>query len=332
MHGRVTVIVVNWNGEAFLAKCLIALVNQTVKPYRIVVIDNASTDNSLSVVDSFPEIEVVRLLTNTGFAHANNIIKSVAYRDTQWIALMNPDAFAQPDWLEQLLICAEKNPSYAAFGSQLLNYTDPRIIDGNGDCYHVSGYAFRADYMRAKHDQIVSESVECHEVFSPCAAAAMYSAAAFNSVGGFDEDFFCYLEDVDLGFRLRLAGYRSLQVPKSIAHHIGSATTGGQHSAFAVYHGHRNMVWCYVKNMPTLLFWLFLPLHVLINLASLARFTYRGQGQVIWQAKWDALKDLPNILEKRKHVKRTSEVSSWQIFKVMDTRIWPFTANVFSKK
>jgi GT2 family glycosyltransferase len=327
MHGLVTVIVVNWNGEAFLEKCLTALLNQKVKPHRIVVIDNASTDNSLSIIDSFSEIQVVKLISNTGFAYANNIIKSSIYSDSQWIALMNPDAFAQPDWLEQLLICAEKNPDCAAFGSKLLNYSDPRIIDGNGDCYHVSGYAFRLNHMKYASSQVLASPNKYYEIFSPCAAAAMYSAEAFNSVGGFDEDFFCYLEDVDLGFRLRLAGYRALQVPQSVAHHIGSGTSGGQHSAFAIYHGHRNIIWCYVKNMPALLFWLFLPLHILINLASLVSFACRGQGRIIWRAKRDALKGLPHVLKKRKFVNRLNKVSTWQIFKSMDRGMWPFSKN-----
>jgi GT2 family glycosyltransferase len=93
---------------------------------------------------------------------------------------------------------------------------------------------------------------EC-EIFSPCAAAALYRRSALLEVGGFDEDFFCYVEDVDLGFRLRLAGYRCLYVPLSVAHHIGSGTTGGKNSDFSVYHGHRNLVWAFVKNMPGVL-------------------------------------------------------------------------------
>ena len=97
---------------------------------------------------------------------------------------------------------------------------------------------------------VSSVSEEVREVFSPCAAAALYRRSALVEIGGFDDDFFCYSEDVDLGFRLMLAGHSCLYVPTSVTHHVGSGTTGGQNSDFAVYHGHRNLVWTYVKDMP----------------------------------------------------------------------------------
>jgi GT2 family glycosyltransferase len=161
----------------------------------------------------------------------------------------------------------------------------------------------------------ISEQV-C-EVFSPCAAAAMYRRSILLEVGGFDEDYFCYVEDVDLGFRLRLAGYRCLYVPLSVAYHVGSGTTGGQHSDFALYHGHRNLVWTFVKDMPTLLFWLCLPLHLAMNMVALIVFTLRGHGPIIFRSKKDALLGLPKIWAKRKQVQKTRVVSWLSILRVM---------------
>ncbi len=126
------------------------------------------------------------------------------------------------------------------------------------------------------------------------------------------------IEDVDLGFRLRLSGYRCLYVPMAVAHHIGSATTGGQRSDFSVYHGHRNLVWTYVKNMPGALFWFLLPLHLLLNLITIVVFTARRQCRVILKAKWDAIKGLPQAWIKRKKIqnKRVGGIQTiWEVLK-----------------
>ena len=160
-----------------------------------------------------------------------------------------------------------------------------------------------------------------HEVFSPCAAAALYQRSVLRASGGFDEDFFCYVEDVDLGFRLRLAGYRCLYVPQSVAHHVGSGTTGGQHSEFALYHGHRNLVWTFVKDLPGILFWLLLPLHLLLNLISIIWFALRRQGGIIWRAKRDALFGLPKMWRKRQHLQKTRVTTIAQVWRQLDKRI-----------
>ncbi len=127
----------------------------------------------------------------------------------------------------------------------------------------------------------------------------------------------CYGEDVDLGFRLRLAGWKAMLVPDAVVRHVGSASSGGQRSEFASYHGHRNMVWVYVKNMPGFLFWLFLPLHILANLASMIVLTLRGQGKVAWRAKRDAIKGLPKIWKKRKAIQSKRVASIWDILRVL---------------
>jgi GT2 family glycosyltransferase len=152
----------------------------------------------------------------------------------------------------------------------------------------------------------------------------MYRTRALRAAGGFDEDFFCYLEDVDLGFRMRLLGHRCLQVPSAVVHHLGSATSGGQRGDFAVYHGHRNMVWTFFKNMPAGLFWAFLPLHVLVNLISLVVGFYRGQGNIMIQAKVDALAGIGAVWRKRKVIQSRRRASVLEILRVLDKRIFRF--------
>ena len=292
---------------------------QTAKPREIILVDNASTDGSLEIASRFPLVRLIAQTQNTGFARGNNRAIEVASLELEWIVLLNSDAFVEPRWLEALLTVAKSNPEFDVFGSQLVNAADPTLLDGAGDTYHISGLVWRTAY--GVPVSTLSES-EC-EIFSPCAAAALYRRSAFEKVGGFDEGFFCYVEDVDLGFRLRLAGYRCLYVPQSVVHHVGSGSTGGQHSDFSVYHGHRNLVWTFVKNMPGLLFWLLLPLHVALNLVSIVCFALRGQGGVILRAKRDALLGLPRMWRKRQQIQKARVASIRDILRVLDKRLIP---------
>ena len=311
---KVSVIVINWNGEYYLERCLAALTAQTVMPYEIILVDNASSDASMAIAKKFPDLKIIALNHNCGFAGGNNLAINSASQDSEWIAFINPDAFATPSWLEELLSSAKRNPTYTLFGSQLLSSSEPNLLDGAGDAYHISGRMWRIGHG----EPAVSYAPVEREVFSPCAAAAMCRRGALLEVGGFDEDYFCYVEDVDLGFRLRLAGYRCLYVPLSVAHHVGSGTTGGQHSDFAVYHGHRNLVWTYVKDMPGMLFWVFLPLHLAMNLVAMMVFTVRGQGGVMFRAKRDALMGIPRMWRKRRQI-QCKRVVSWRaILRVLE--------------
>lgn len=316
---KVSVVIVNWNGEQFLERCLAALMAQTVKPREIILVDNASSDGSLAIVRCFPDVRLMVQDHNVGFARGNNLAIKAASAESKWIALLNPDAFAEPRWLEALLLSAESHPGFDVFGSKLVNASNPMALDGAGDVYHMSGLVWRTG-----HGAPVPACAEKErEVFSPCAAAALYRRSALLKAGGFDEDFFCYVEDVDLGFRLRLAGCRCLYVPLSVAHHVGSGTTGGRHSDFSVYHGHRNLVWTFVKNMPEPLFWLLLPLHVTLNLVSIIWFALGGQGGVILRAKRDALLGLPKMWRKRQQIQKSRLASIGNIWGMLDKRLIP---------
>ena len=314
---RVALIVVNFNGKASLMKCLESVSRQTLAPCRVIVVDNASSDGSaVSAAQAYPDFEFVMLRENTGFAAANNLAARMA-TDCDWLALLNPDAYAAPDWLEMLCCAARDQPEVGAFGSRMLMADDPSRIDGTGDVYHASGLAWRNDHGAS----VASSANSPVEIFSPCAAAALYRRASFMSATGFDEDFFCYMEDVDLGFRLRLLGLRCLYVPQAIVRHEGSATTGGKHSDFSIYHGHRNLVWVFVKNMPATLFWVLLPLHLMLNLVSIVWFVVRGQGTVILRAKRDAIAGLSRMWAKRQQIRQGRYIRVSDVWRLLDKRL-----------
>ncbi len=308
----VAVIIVNFNAGEHLAQCLKALDGQTRKPDRVLLIDNASTDGSMDgIATTWPNVEIFIQKRNTGFAAANNF--GIARADNcEWVALLNPDAFADPDWLEQLMGATRDHPENSFFGSRMLCHGFRDRLDGTGDVYHASGVAWRRD-----HGFKVSDSHAAGEIFSPCAAAALYNKQAVLDAGGFDEDFFCYVEDVDLGFRLRLLGHSGRYIPEAVVEHVGWGTTG-KSSDFSVYHGHRNLVWTYFKNMPGALFWKFLPLHLVWNFVFLIVFSMKGRAGTIWKAKWDALLGLPAAMEKRQVIQSKLNVTHEKLIRVMD--------------
>jgi GT2 family glycosyltransferase len=227
--------------------------------------------------------------------------------------MLNADAFPDLDWLEKLLQATERHPEFSFFASRQLQANAPNLLDGAGDALHISGLAWRryASWPSAQF------GLEPEEVFCPCAATALYSRRAFLQVGGFNEDFFSYHEDVDLGFRLRLRGFRCLYVPDAVVQHIGSAALGTQ-SDFALCHWQRNFIWSFVQNMPASLLGIALPFHLAANFIYQIVYTRRGRGKVLWKAKWDALRGLGHALRKRSRVQKDRKVSNAELLRVME--------------
>jgi len=311
---RVGVVIVNYNSGALLEQCLNALASQTRLADRIVIVDNASDDGSEQAVarilnadalarDFRQSLSLQKLDSNYGFARANNLAVAELH-DVEWIVTLNPDAFAASDWLQKLLETSLRNPSFDFFGCKMLS-ENSTTLDGVGDIYHSSGLVWRADHGVPVSDRNLQEC----EIFSPCAAAAMYRRRCWLEAGGLDERYFCYVEDVDLGFRLRLLGYRCWYAASAEVIHIGSAVSGS-HSDFTVYHGHRNLVWTYLKNMPSPLFWIYLPQHLLLNIATIAGFCLRGQVRPVLRAKGHALLRLPEFWSERRRIQQTRRVDS----------------------
>jgi GT2 family glycosyltransferase len=243
------------------------VVQQTFTDFECFIVDNGSSDSSLA---SLPELDsrfsILDLGENTGFARGNNIAAEEA--TGEWIALLNPDAFARPDWLETLLEATTLAPHVTMVGSTQFMALEDGILDGLGDEYHAFGLAWRAGFGYP-----VSEIVT-RKTFAPCGAGAFYHAETFKRLGGFDETFFCYHEDVDLAFRMRLDGGICVQSADAIIDHVSSGISG-RASDFAVYHGTRNRIWTFVNNMPWPLLILLGPAHLVTNLFVLIWSIFR---------------------------------------------------------
>ena len=260
----VQVIVVAYQSASHLQRCIDALEAQAFADFEAVVWDNASSDGAVQALRHGPRIRTVLHGENLGFAAGNN--RAAALSQSRWIALLNPDAFPEPDWLARLVEAGETHGAEAVASLQL-DDADPEVLDGAGDCMSIAGVPWRGGYGQPRS---AAPTAPC-EVFSACGAAALYRRDAFEALGGFEERFFCYCEDVDLGFRLRLAGGRCVLEPRAVVRHLGGASSGGKGSAFAEYHGTRNRLWTFARDMPLWLMPVALPAHVLTVAYVLAR-------------------------------------------------------------
>jgi|TARA_B110000305_G_scaffold95330_1_gene107375 GT2 family glycosyltransferase len=309
----VAIIIVNYNSGALVSRCLKSLSEQTLCADELVVVDNASTDaESRSMLDAITNATVIRSDLNLGYGGAINLAVQ-KLTTTDYIVCLNPDAFPEPDWLEAIVNAADSHPDHGSFASLMLREDDISIVDGAGDELHFTGIPWRRFHKRTLPDNLQTEPV-----FSACAGAALYRTSLFNQLGGFDERYFMYVEDIDLGFRLQLAGHPCLLVSDAIVHHIGSAVTG-EGSDFSVYFGHRNLVYCYFKNMPLLLLLATLPFHILANIVTLVVLTAKGRGRAVGKAKLDALKQLPFAIRARSKVSR--KVSSRDIWRLLSKAV-----------
>lgn len=298
----ITVVIVNYNGGDYLRGCLASLATQTFTNFETIIVDNASTDGSLDrIVEKPARLTILKQDTNLGFAGGNNV--GARAGRGRWLALLNPDAEAAPDWLEAMLRALAQRPTHRMIACLQVSLHDPAKLDGAGDCYLAYGYAWRGGFGHSSAD-----APPAGDCFAPCGAAALYPRELFLSSGGFDERYFCYHEDVDIAFRLRLMGERCQYVPDARVRHAGSAISG-RSSAFSVFHGVRNGVWTYVKNMPGGLLMLTSPVWLVGSLMLLARGALRGVFVPTWKGFVAAFAGLGPALAARKQVRALRRVS-----------------------
>lgn len=307
---KVSVIIVNYNSGDRLKRCLDHLHTQSFQDFETLVVDNASSDDSITFAQkSALNWQLIEAGSNLGFAAGNNL--GVKAAKGEWLAFLNPDAYARADWLFQLLQGAARYPAADAFGSTQIDADDPLRLDGAGDVLHVLGLAYRGHFGWP-----LSALPADGECFAPCAAAAMYRRETFSNLGGFDERYFCYNEDVDLGFRLRLAGGRCVQLVDAIVDHEGSGVTGRM-SNFTVYHGHRNRIWMVYKNMPGLLYWPLMPLRLGFDLLMFGRSVLNGTAGAYWRGMRDGYGGLAGLSSARREQSLRRVVSARDIARAL---------------
>ena len=240
-----SVIIVNWNGAHHLPTCLDSLAAQTYGDFETIVVDNGSTDGSLALLcDQYPWVNVVPLAENTGFAAGNN--RGFEQARGKYLVTLNNDTRVEPDWLEHLLAVADAHPEAGMVGSRICTFNDPDRIDSLGMGICRDGMS-RGRYRNRRWSALALADVE--EILFPSACAALYRRTMLEEVGGFDEDFFAYAEDSDLGLRGRLAGWEALLATRAVVYHKYSQSAGS-FSPLKVYLVERNHYWLAIKSFP----------------------------------------------------------------------------------
>ncbi|MCR3884833.1 MAG: glycosyltransferase family 2 protein [Methanothrix sp.] len=292
----ISVVIPNYNGRRYLEGCLPSLSAQTFEDFEVIVVDNGSKDGSCEyVAEEFPLVRIVENEENLGFAGGVNSGISIARGEH--ILTLNNDTVAEKEFIENLAEAIGSDGRVGMCASKML-FLDGRI-NSTGICISRSAAAWDRGMGEADRGQY---DAAC-EVFGPSAGAALYRREMLDEIGLFDEDFFAYMEDVDLAFRGQLAGWRCLYVPGARVRHVHGGTAGFG-SDLSVYYGNRNVLWYPVKDFPAGLLIRSLPWIVGRSLAVIPYYALRGQGRTILRAKVDGLAGVPRMLRKRRGVVR----------------------------
>jgi len=270
---QVSIIIPNYNGLKYLRNCLDSLFRQTFRSYEVIIVDNCSTDESCNyIVSNYPNISLIKLDKNYGFSKAVN--EGIKVAKGKYIVLLNNDTEVEKDWLQNLICCIEKDSNIFSCCSKMLRYEDRKIIDDAGDEYTILGWADKRGDGFPSDRYNISE-----EVFSSCAGAAIYRKKILDKIGFFDENFFAYMEDVDISYRAKIYGYKNMYCSDAIVYHIGSATSGSKYNSFKVSLAARNNVYVVYKNMPIIQLLLNLPFITIGHLIKFIFFIFKGFGK-----------------------------------------------------
>lgn len=316
MYPTVSIIVVNWNGVGYLEECLRSLSSQSYTNREIILVDNGSSDGSVSFVrQHFPGVKIVELGENTGFTGGN--LAGLKIAGGELIALVNNDARVEQGWLEKMVQPMLEDPRVGICASKLIiDGTDKLNCAGDGVTTAAVGFNRGLRVHRSLYD--VPEPV-----FSACGAAVLYRRRMLDEVGFLDEDFFLYDDDTDLSFRAHLAGWECVYVPAAVAYHKINATSV-RLSDLQVYYHTRNLEFVWIKNMPVGLMLRFAHHKLMQEFGAFCYLCLRHtKWRAYFRAKRDALKMLPTMLKKRAQIQRRRRVPNRYIKELLTSVFAP---------
>ena len=301
----ITIIIPNFSGKRFLEICLDSIILQNFHDFSVVVVDNGSVDGSVEFIkDHYPDVQVIEFKENKGFAAAIN--EGIKKANNKYICLLNNDIELDPDFLKEMVTVLEREKEIGYCAAKMYDYYDRNILDGAGDGVFKAGAGYRLGTL--ENDIGIYDYQR--KVFGACAGAAVYRGSFFEKVGYFDEDFFAYLEDVDINFRANLFSVTCLYVPNAKVFHIGSATTGSTFNNFTVRFTTKNIFNVVVKNYPTSIF--LRSLHMIFLYHAFWFFFVLKRKQLFAYicGLEGALYDFPKMWRKRKEVLLGKKISN----------------------
>jgi len=269
---EVSIVIPNYNGKHFLEDCLKAVFAQDIENMEVIVVDNGSTDGSQEYLSTYPGVRNITLEKNYGFCGAVNAGIKAAMSD--YVILLNNDTEVDKNFAKELLTAIKSDEKIFSCSSKMVQFYDRSRMDDAGDYYCALGWAFG----RGKGG-LVENYNDQKPIFASCAGAAIYRKKMLESLGYFDEKHFAYLEDIDIGYRARIHGYKNVYAPKAVVYHVGSGFSGSTHNAFKVKLSSRNSVYLAYKNMPFLQIILNSPFLLLGHAIKWMFFLKKGLGK-----------------------------------------------------
>ena len=304
----IDVVIPNWNGREMLKTCLDSLANQTFKKFRIIVVDNGSTDGSVEYISSnYPEVRIVSLPDNRGFSYAVN--QGILNTSGEWIFLLNNDVEVDSDCLTVVAKACVEDHNFDFFALKMINFHDRTMLDGAGDAVLRGGVGYRLGTLEKDNARYGVR----REVFGACAGAAVYRKSLFAHIGMFDKDFFAYLEDVDFNLRAARFGSRCRFLPDAKVFHIGSATSGSKINSFTVELSTRNNICVILKNYDLKMFFRFLPAIVVYQLAWLLLVLKKGQFMAYCRGLIKSIGIVKKMAARGKLIKTEGKLSSKEL-------------------
>jgi len=279
-----TVIIPNYNGVKFLEPCIRSLLSSGDEGFKIIVVDDASTDGSADHIhDRYPEVKIVKNDENIGFAASVN--KGIRLADTEYVLLLNNDTVVEEHFVSRMEEALKADDKIFGASAKMLKLNEPDIVDGAGDYYCALGWA----YAYGK-DKKAEKLVKPREIFSACGGAAIYRKSILDEIGLFDERHFAYLEDVDLGYRAKIAGYKNVYAPEATVLHAGSGSTGSRYNEFKIRLSSRNSTYLICKNMPILQQIINLPFFMIGFAVKFLFFFAKGYGGLYLKGLFTGIK------------------------------------------
>ena len=314
MNRYFSIIIPNYNGIEFLKTCLDSIYSQSFKDFELIIVDDASTDQSVEFVKkNYPNAKIIRLEQNSGFSKVVN--RGIKEAKGEHLFILNNDTKLDKDCLLEIKNAIDKNREFDIFACKILSMDDPAKIDSAGDGYSLIGNPYKIGYKQKDGPKYQSPK----EVFGACAAAAVYKRTIFQDIGGFDEDFVYYNEDSDLNFRARLKGYRCLYVPGAIVYHKLMAT-GKKNLGRVIYYINRNKINLIIKNLPTKIAVKYFPFLIVGRIRDLSIALIKGHFFSGISGIFMALLTLPKMLKKRKEIQTARTTSDKDLEELLDCK------------
>jgi GT2 family glycosyltransferase len=320
----ISVVVLNWNGDRVVGQCLMSLQVQTYHPLEIIVVDNASTDGSVDLIqERFPDIKLIINTKNQGFGGGNNV--GIRASRGRYIMMLNNDTRLDPRCIEELKRAIEKGHRYGGCASKILLEYENDLIDAAGIVVCPDGLSIGRGRLE-KGDQYDEEM----EVFFASDCACLYRREMLDDIGLYDEDFFAYADETDMGWRAQLSGWKCIYNPKAIVYHFHSASSG-TYSPFKAFLVERNRIWVAIKSFPISLlafgqfytFWRYV-------LQAYGAFTGKGAAgrfttdfskielvKILVRVYLSIWKTLPSMIRKRRVIRKKKRISNKEVYQLI---------------